>query len=884
MPHQKNVFGAMFDVRPIDSSGRLLLERIQSVKSQINLKQPLSAVQKNEKRVSIDSARTSFGIRLQKKSPHLVPPVASKEYLVSEFQRALTEPADIVDILASVGGQLSYQTRLTDENIPLSVSAMHAVPDQGITIFKGRSTLEDFWTNTEPHDVVPMISGREFSLPQKRPAHVPAPDLRPSLRSAMSPASREMHRVLQASLPSAPIPARSIPASTVSAPKNILWEQVARPTTQQKTHSHDFFRRWGLSVAVFMGLIIFFTWLSYSRAVAVRHNVFQNSTNAVANLEKAKDDLEQYHFGNAADSFALAHDDLNKASGTLDNIGASLLSVFGSLPGLSKIAAAHNVVQAGQYLARSGEYIARASQTLFDADISKYIQYNDHIRQKSLGQLAHDVQAVLQYANTNVTNAGQLLADVDQSLIPPDKRVLFAAFQNKFPDFQHHAASALDLGHFLAGFVGSVGHDKTYLVLFQNNSELRATGGFPGSYAVVRFHDGYLNGINLDDIYNPDGQLKEKIIPPEPLQHITPSWGMRDANWFADFPTSARKIETFYEKDGGPHVDGVITVTPDVILDILDIVGPIAMPEYGLQLTSKNFMAQIQAEIEYGDNRTQPKTILKDLQPKLLAAINAQGKDSLVKIFNALALRLAQKHILGYFNNPSLEKIAQQHGFAGELKTTPGDFVEVAYTNVKGSKTDAFTDNELHVSTRLDKATIYHTLTIDRTHRGGDQADRFYNLPNPAYVRVYVPRGAHIESINGQDDTHFKSIVTYSDDSLGYVRDNDLAMIENGIDHPLPDVDVFEETGKTVFGFWMITQPHNSSSVMIRYSLPRSETKGYTLLWQKQSGTPGDKAYASFVGSGALNTSDADLKKTENGLLWNGDLTLDHEFHIIDHE
>src|SRR3989344_28805 len=97
---------------------------------------------------------------------------------------------------------------------------------------------------------------------------------------------------------------------------------------------------------------------------------------------------------------------------------------------------------------------------------------------------------------------------------------------------------------------------KKYLILFQNPSELRPTGGFPGTYGVVTFKDGKLQDLKVDDVYNLDGQLQELIVPPIQLQHITPNWGMRDANWFIDFPTSARKITAFYKKESGYEVDG----------------------------------------------------------------------------------------------------------------------------------------------------------------------------------------------------------------------------------------------------------------------------------------------------------------------------------------
>ncbi|MDP1743836.1 MAG: DUF4012 domain-containing protein, partial [Candidatus Amesbacteria bacterium] len=46
--------------------------------------------------------------------------------------------------------------------------------------------------------------------------------------------------------------------------------------------------------------------------------------------------------------------------------------------------------------------------------------------------------------------------------------------------------------------------NKDYVVLLQNNTELRATGGFMGSYARLRFRNGTLQSTKFEDIYEPD--------------------------------------------------------------------------------------------------------------------------------------------------------------------------------------------------------------------------------------------------------------------------------------------------------------------------------------------------------------------------------------------
>src|SRR6185503_15609297 len=112
------------------------------------------------------------------------------------------------------------------------------------------------------------------------------------------------------------------------------------------------------------------------------------------------------------------------------------------------------------------------------------------------------------------------------------------------------------------------------LMLFQNYDEIRGTGGFIGTYGVVKVENGKIQSLKIDSIYDLDGSNYSRIAAPGPFQPEIPKWGMRDANWFADFPTSAKKILQMYEH-GVETADGVIAFTPQLFENILNLTGPI---------------------------------------------------------------------------------------------------------------------------------------------------------------------------------------------------------------------------------------------------------------------------------------------------------------------
>ncbi len=126
------------------------------------------------------------------------------------------------------------------------------------------------------------------------------------------------------------------------------------------------------------------------------------------------------------------------------------------------------------------------------------------------------------------------------------------------------------------------GVQRTYLVLLQNNYELRPGGGFLGQYAIVKVKDGQVLSTFVEDANLLDQRILVKITPPYPLTRKLQlkRWKMRDSNFSPDFPTNAAKAEYFYRlAGGGQKFDGVIAINANVLDHALAITGPITPPD-----------------------------------------------------------------------------------------------------------------------------------------------------------------------------------------------------------------------------------------------------------------------------------------------------------------
>ncbi|HEU4514413.1 MAG TPA: DUF4012 domain-containing protein [Nocardioidaceae bacterium] len=132
--------------------------------------------------------------------------------------------------------------------------------------------------------------------------------------------------------------------------------------------------------------------------------------------------------------------------------------------------------------------------------------------------------------------------------------------------------------------------ERTYLVLFQNNAEIRATGGMPGALAVVEAKNGRLS-------IRRQGTAQDLGLHPEPPVRLTGEeislYGRKlgvypaDITFTPDFPRVAELARAMWLSAQGERIDGVLSVDPVGLSYVLDGTGTVDVPG-GTRLTSAN--------------------------------------------------------------------------------------------------------------------------------------------------------------------------------------------------------------------------------------------------------------------------------------------------------
>lgn len=401
--------------------------------------------------------------------------------------------------------------------------------------------------------------------------------------------------------------------------------------------------------------------------------------------------------------------------------------------------------------------------------------------------------------------------------------------------------ASLDLGSAWAEFflrVSGYYNPRVYLVMFQNNAEMRATGGFMGSYALIAMDEGNLEIKKLEGIYQASGQQRISVVPPLPIQKVSPTWMFHDANWFFDFPSSAKAISWFYEKTGGPTVDGVIVMTPELVSRLLALTGPIALPEFNTTLDAQNFITTIQYEVEiqYKERGLHdPKEILAHATPLLINRLALLDKQQL---FATIFESLEHKEILFYFDRPEEEAFMNYLHWGGTVSQAPGDYIAVVNTNVNGFKTDRMINQSVRHHTRIQAdGSMIDTVSITRNHNGGSEAYDWYNRVNGNFMRVYVPKGSVLLEARG----HTKEQIPPNVPLTAFHYPALKKTMETASIDERTGTYVWEESGKTVFGNWVYVSPQESVTVTYTYRLPfrltkEARTTNAPLTIQKQPG------------------------------------------------
>lgn len=413
---------------------------------------------------------------------------------------------------------------------------------------------------------------------------------------------------------------------------------------------------------------------------------------------------------------------------------------------------------------------------------------------------------------------------VQVSKLNENNSPLFSYFNinPKIDRAEEYLTNISDVLHLSTQFVhimpSLLGYDspKTFLVLFQNNAELRPTGGFIGSFGWVTFSEGRLVEFKTEDVYTADGQLKGHVTPPEPIAKYLAqeNWYLRDSNFDPDFAVSAQQAEWFLKHEMNLTFDGVIAIDLQSVQEILRGMEGVYVSDYDKTIDADNIFLQTQSMSELGffPGSTQKRDFIGSLTRSMFIKATS-GDLKWGSLLASLKKSLDEKHVLMYLHDDEGQELVEESGWGGRLASITcssqdciSDYVMVVEANLGINKSNFLVDRNMELSIDEKPGVLEHNLKM---HYINDSTEKAY--PGGlyfSYTRLLIPKNAHIDNI-----------------------------IVGGEEVQQDEITVEEYQDKQMIGFPMSVPASKTTDLLVRYFIPTTNRGDeIELLIQKQPG------------------------------------------------
>lgn len=383
----------------------------------------------------------------------------------------------------------------------------------------------------------------------------------------------------------------------------------------------------------------------------------------------------------------------------------------------------------------------------------------------------------------------------------------------------------------ISEFAGIEG-DRQFLLMFMNDTELRPSGGFLGTYGLMIVRDGDIKSITTGDTYHIDQLVKGAsdyyVASPEPIKTYLeqPIWYFRDSTWDPDFEDAARttaqllRQEIAYSGQPVPEIHGVIGLTTDVLANLLYIIGPITIDDQ--TFNGGNFAEALEWEVEIdfhidGIPREQRKELVGVLADEIMDRTLALPMSSWQTLFDLFTYSFEQKDMALMSYDEGTQAALDDAGWSGEVGTAGADDVLLLVdANMASLKSDPVVERTIDYVVVPTSKGLQAKVDVTYRHFGGfDWKTSRYRT----YSRIYVPQGSKLVSSSGS-------------------MKNDLIRNPGG---EAGEVTTLDEYGLTSYGAFISIEPGETRTLSFTYLLPSSvqqavDSGSYQLHIIKQMG------------------------------------------------
>ena len=501
-------------------------------------------------------------------------------------------------------------------------------------------------------------------------------------------------------------------------------------------------------------------------------------------------------------------------------------------------------------------------------------------------------ESSLAFAQAEAAGLRLLLEDQNDGSPEMQRALEFGAVANLTPQSLDEVDQVLERAsasvRFLKGALGFQG-PRSYLLLVQNQQEIKATGGYIGQVVLLNFDQGELIDLVFQDTSSVDflpPTFPNNPPPPQPIYWYL--WMerllFRDANWSPDFPTSAALVADIYQLGQGARIDGVITGSQKLLIEFVEFFGDIKVPDLPDPLTRETVIAYSTPTLPYqcSERHASPtgrrcfdEDAFFSIKDRLMSPLSTQERNGVIDILRS---ELGKRNIMAHIFDPYEGGLLWDLGWNGAIPPVDHDYLSVVdSTFASHTAEDIVRTWNYQVSLRVDRP-LESQLRVRYDNQGGKPFNQVCRQSVEEgsnchwnYFRIYLPAVAEnvvappVPLNQGAE----KLIWGYPDTgslSLGLSTDVGPA--------PLTEV-----------GGLIAVAPNSVMTVPISYQLPWNTVRQlgennyeYRLLVQKQPGIDTDLVNVSIElppGSEIISSSPAPVATTGNWLIFRFQLEAD---------
>ena len=357
------------------------------------------------------------------------------------------------------------------------------------------------------------------------------------------------------------------------------------------------------------------------------------------------------------------------------------------------------------------------------------------------------------------------IANLPEAHIPQLAEVL-EKVQGPVSEAQELVGQAKPILEVLPQMLGADGQTRTYLVLAQNNSEIRSTGGMPGSWGTISITDGAISMGEFTTVVNQEG-FNVPVLDEE-LNHIGWTLGTNAAQvtYTPNFVRTGEIASEYWRQAGLGDVDGVVAIDPVFLQRLLGLTGGFTA-EDGTTIDGSNAASVLLSDTywKFGNDATAQDSYFGSVASLAFKNIMSNlGNAGMTDLFDVIEQSGADGRLLVWMVNEDEESVMRTLGLSGEMGSDPTEPQLGVYLNdATWSKIDWYASCYTQIGEGVandDGTTSYQvttTLTNTLTPNEAIAAPKYVTGYNPqksevsdmlTYVYFFAPAGGSISNMS----------------------------------------------------------------------------------------------------------------------------------------